>query len=290
MPMGNLYAMPLLIINLGGEMLYILQQRLSAQNVAKTRSRKVLQDVLRTMYSNTFISELFKPQEMYSNSSTRQIFNKLAHSSIMRINETSMEKLYDLMTMGVKYQFLCCNCPQQMIQVTMNHLHSMRQVSMDSDVHPLIENVFDLVSDTYSGLANGDWLLLKQSIFQFFQGRKVKVSLFLQANLQHMNGTLVLLHTGPVARGSEVPGDVTYYDSSGKGSRVAEFEALHGAGSCDDACKTFFDPSFSLGINIYLSSKKEVKEELAKFWEEDQKIEKVGEEWQGEIYTNHTLN
>ena len=45
-----------------------------------------------------------------------------------------------------------------MIQVTMNHLHSMRQVSMDSDVHPLIENVFDLVSDTYSGLANGDWL------------------------------------------------------------------------------------------------------------------------------------
>jgi len=69
-------------------MIYILQQRLSAQNVAKTRGRKVLQDVLRTMYSKSFVSELFKPQDMYSNSSTRQIFNKLAHSSIMRINET----------------------------------------------------------------------------------------------------------------------------------------------------------------------------------------------------------
>jgi hypothetical protein len=51
-----------------------------------------------------FIRELFKPQEMYTSSSTREIFNKLAHSSIMRLNESSMEKLYDLMTMGFKHQ------------------------------------------------------------------------------------------------------------------------------------------------------------------------------------------
>lgn len=41
---------------------------------------------------------------MYSSSSTREIFNKLAHSSIMRLNESSMDKLYDLMTMGFKHQ------------------------------------------------------------------------------------------------------------------------------------------------------------------------------------------
>ena len=51
-----------------------------------------------------FIRELFKPQEMYTSSSTREIFNKLAHSSIMRLNESSMDKLYDLMTMGFKHQ------------------------------------------------------------------------------------------------------------------------------------------------------------------------------------------
>ena len=57
------------------------------------KAKKVLCDVLRTMVSKSFVSELFRPQEMYSSSSTRQIFNKLAHSSIMRINETSMDKL-----------------------------------------------------------------------------------------------------------------------------------------------------------------------------------------------------
>ena len=53
----------------------------------------MLVDVVKTMYSERFISELFKPQEMYTNQSTRQIFDRLAHSSIMRLNESSMEKV-----------------------------------------------------------------------------------------------------------------------------------------------------------------------------------------------------
>ena len=34
----------------------------------------------------------------------RAMFDKLAHASIMRMNESSMDKLYNLMTMAVKYQ------------------------------------------------------------------------------------------------------------------------------------------------------------------------------------------
>ena len=34
----------------------------------------------------------------------KTMFDKLAHASIMRLNSNSMDKLYDLMTMAVKYQ------------------------------------------------------------------------------------------------------------------------------------------------------------------------------------------
>lgn len=60
-----------------------LEQRLFAQSVDDDKARKVLQDVIRAMYSPQFIAELFKPQEMYTTASTKQIFEKLAHSSIM---------------------------------------------------------------------------------------------------------------------------------------------------------------------------------------------------------------
>jgi hypothetical protein len=51
MTTGPMHCMPLVVINMGGEMVYILEQRLFAQNVGPDKSKKVLQDVLRTMYS-----------------------------------------------------------------------------------------------------------------------------------------------------------------------------------------------------------------------------------------------
>ena len=73
-----------------------------------------------------FIDELFRPQDVYSMHSVRQIFDRLAHSSIMRLNESSMDKLFDLMTMGFKYQMLACSYPQELLHVTLNHLYQLR--------------------------------------------------------------------------------------------------------------------------------------------------------------------
>jgi len=47
---GALHCMPIIVLNMGGEMVYILEQRLQAQEVGPAKSKKVLQDVLRTMY------------------------------------------------------------------------------------------------------------------------------------------------------------------------------------------------------------------------------------------------
>jgi len=85
-----------------------LEQRLKAQNIPvekRTRgliarganavmtSFVVLQDVIVAMFEDQFLTEMFRPQPIYSNESTRQIFHRLAHSSIMRLNPTSMDKV-----------------------------------------------------------------------------------------------------------------------------------------------------------------------------------------------------
>jgi hypothetical protein len=96
--------MPIIIINLGGEMMYILEQRLHAQAIPDDKAKKgappplrlnaaVLQDILRTMYNAKFLEELFKPQSVYNVSSARQVFDRIAHSSIMRLSESSMDKV-----------------------------------------------------------------------------------------------------------------------------------------------------------------------------------------------------
>lgn len=47
-----------------------------------------MHDVLKSLFETKFIEELFKPQEIYPVTLTRKIFEKLAHSSIMRLSES----------------------------------------------------------------------------------------------------------------------------------------------------------------------------------------------------------
>ena len=172
---GRLLAMPLLIINMGGEMAYILQQRLVAQKIPESKSFKVLHDVIRTMYNKKFITALFKPQPVYTSKSVRQVFDRLAHSSIMRLNENSMDKLFDLMSMGFKYQIIRCIGPEQFMDITMNHLDNLFGMVKEEGVIALLDNAKSLVLDTYSNMSQGNLYLLKQTLYGFFEDRKVKV-------------------------------------------------------------------------------------------------------------------
>ena len=96
--------MPLLIANLGGEMIYILEQRLQAQNIALDKSKRgssivlvslfqyyyfnlficpalpaasVLQDVMNAMFSAKFVEELFKPQEVRASVLFKTLFRHM---------------------------------------------------------------------------------------------------------------------------------------------------------------------------------------------------------------------
>jgi hypothetical protein len=85
----SLKAMPCVVVNLGCEMLYILDQRLKAQEVPSNKGCKVLEDVVKTMFDPGFFNDkLVVPQELYSVGSTRKVFDRLAHSSIMRLSES----------------------------------------------------------------------------------------------------------------------------------------------------------------------------------------------------------
>lgn len=54
---------------------------------------QVMQDIATHMFSERFLDEIFKPQQVCSRKALRIIFERLAHTSIMRLNESSMDKV-----------------------------------------------------------------------------------------------------------------------------------------------------------------------------------------------------
>lgn len=123
--------MPFVVINLGSEMIYILEQRLRAQEVDTNKTQKVLQEILKFMFNKAFLEELFKPQQRHSYTATKHLFTKLAHSSVMKLNENSMSKLFDLMVMGVKFQIVSTTIPEELYHLSLKHLE---------EVNKLVEN------------------------------------------------------------------------------------------------------------------------------------------------------
>lgn len=244
---GQLMTMPILIVNMGGEMVYILEQRLQAQKIPEQKGQKVLNDVVRTMYYPRFIEELFKPQEMYSIQSTRQIFDKLAHSSIMRLNESSMDKLFDLMSMGFKYQIISCKAPRELIDVTMNHLDALKKVVNGTpQLTDLLEECTRQMHMAFDNMPDTELNAMRQSLCSFFQDRKVKVSLFLQDQTQNVDGSIVVPSAGSLRPGQFVPGTVRYFQGGNEVRRDQLAPISSGSfGAAADDCRT------SLGANLY---------------------------------------
>ncbi|XP_064408234.1 protein OSCP1 isoform X1 [Latimeria chalumnae] len=251
-------TLPLLFINLGGEMLYILDQRLRAQNIPSDKAKKVMNDIITTMFNKKFMEELFKPQELYSKKALRTVFDRLAHASIMRLNQASMDKLYDLMTMAFKYQVLLCPRPKDVLLVTFNHMDAIKEFIRDSpSILNQVDETFRQLIEIYSCLPAGEFQLIRQTLLIFFQDMHIRVSIFLKDKVQNSNGRFVLPTSGPVPWGTEVPGLIRMFNYNREEVKRAEF--LSGGDYISPLREGSFDlygdRVLKLGTNMYSVSR-----------------------------------
>lgn len=221
----SLKALPLIFLNMGGEMCYILDQRLQAQSVRKEKAVRVMNDICSTMFNAKFLDELFKPQEQYSKRAMRTLFDKLAHSSIMRLNTTSMDKLYDLMTMAVKYQLQNCASPNDLLLLTMNHLDGIRKLIQGSpNVQAQIDYAYKQLSQTFFKMNAFELLIVRQTLINFYQDARVKVSILLREKLQRDDGRFVIPTTCKIGFGIQPSGIIKVF-SGGVASKTIAFSS-----------------------------------------------------------------
>lgn len=210
-PSGQLMTMPILVLNMGGEMIYILEQRLQAQKVPSDKCKKVLNDVVCVMHDSRFVQELFRPQAMYSMQAARPIFDRLAQASIMRLNQASMDRLFDLMTMVFKYEVMACTSPTDLVDITQNHFEGFRRLAgSDPSVH-LLDACAQKLEETYSKMSLADLNATRQALCCALQDRKVRTTTLLQKKMQDRDGSIVVPSVGTLPAGANKPGSVRYF-------------------------------------------------------------------------------
>ncbi|XP_034016274.1 protein OSCP1-like [Thalassophryne amazonica] len=194
-----------------------------------------MNDIIGTMFSKAFMDELLKPQHMYSHRTLKTVLARLAHSSIMRLNPASIDRLYELVIMAFKYQVFLCPRPKDLLLISYNHIDAIRELVQDT---PVVQNQVDethrKIIEVYSSLSEGDFQHLRQTLLIFFQDMHVRVSpllfhrkkciqvkyfsftnsifvftqvsFFQKTQAQNPNGRFTLSTSGPVPHGTDVPG------------------------------------------------------------------------------------
>uniref|UniRef100_A0A061R0Q1 Protein oscp1 isoform x1 n=1 Tax=Tetraselmis sp. GSL018 TaxID=582737 RepID=A0A061R0Q1_9CHLO len=248
----SLLAMPIAVANLGAEMVYILEQRLKAQEIPEDKAAKVLTDVVTSMFNKAFCEEIFHPQEVLDIGATRQVFDRLAHSSIMRLSTSSMDKLYDLMLMSFKYQILCSRRPKDIFEVTMLHLTSLKRIVPDKGVQGCVDDVMQKMQAVYAGFGEFQWLDLRQALMRFLKDKRVKVSLFLHEGIQVQDGRILLPLPLPENPNDPQPGTMQILGSSA--GNVLDTRVIH-LGSLEVDTADFHCHPHPLGANLYDKSR-----------------------------------
>lgn len=274
-------------------MIYILDQRLKAQSVNLSKSEKVVQDIVGQMFDPKCIKELFRPQRILSASAIKMIFTKLAHSSIMKLNEAAMDKLCDLMMMACKHQLLMCRRGEDIILVTLNHLDTIKKLVGDSDHHlGLVDSSIKTLTEHFGRLSASEFILLRSTLLSVFQDIHKRVSIFLKNGSQNSNGRFIIPTGGPIPNGFELPGTIRYYDGKGEVKNEAKFEvpfeytlpeppgswALHGDRVITLGCNMFTlekAPATSAPVNTSEKEKEETESPGNDITAEFQVLEKL---------------
>ncbi|XP_071253945.1 protein OSCP1-like isoform X2 [Salvelinus alpinus] len=241
-------TLPLLFINLGGEMLYILDQRLRAQNIPADKAKKVMNDIITTMFNKTFLEELFKPQELYSKKTLRTVFDRLAHASIMRLNQASMDK----------YQVLLCPRAKDILLVSFNHMDAIKDFVKDTpSILSQVDETYRQLTEMYTPLSSGEFQLIRQTLLIFFQDMHIRVSIFLKDKVQNSNGRFVLPISGPVPHGTHIPGLIRMFSCNGEEVKRLQFRNGGNYTSVlrEGSFEMFGERVIKLGTNMYSVSR-----------------------------------
>ncbi|CAF0766063.1 unnamed protein product [Adineta ricciae] len=244
----SLKTFPIIFFNMGGEMIYILEQRLTAQDIMDQKSVKVINEIVGAMFNTRFLEEIFRPQELYPKKAVKHIFEKIAHTSIMRLNEASMDKLYDLMSMSVKYQIMLCPCASDIVKVTYNHVNTIRKLVRSFTVLDLLDKAFLAFNKFYERLNDAEWLFIRDTTLFFFQDVHIRVSVFLREDLQTQEGQFIMKTNGVVPTGFQPPGEIRTY-TRGRLNNTQAFNTDQHHQPADDT------RTFQLGLNIFSKSR-----------------------------------
>jgi len=119
------------------------------------------------------------------------MLNDIATCSLMRLDETSMEKLWNLMTMMYKWQLFVSRHQHNLLDITFRHLDAINKLYPDEKRHLLIDFTKNTLLDFWNSCGEEQQLSIYRTNKAWLECFNTKISLLIRLGFQSMDGSFI---------------------------------------------------------------------------------------------------
>lgn len=137
------------------------------------------------------LDELFIPQPVATHAVIKQLLQDISATTIMKLDDYSMSKLWDLMTMIFKWQ-LSVATNQNIFDISRRHLKNVATVMPPYFSKTIIENAMRRFESLGQKFNDDDYKCLSNTMILWFSEYHTKISVLLRLGLQKKDSTFSL--------------------------------------------------------------------------------------------------
>lgn len=199
-------------------MLYVIDQRLRAQNISPEKSAQgaciyrrnlclyeiitsktiftlitVLRDLIRVLFDENLVVQLMNPhpcQHILTVQQCRILLTDIACCSLMRLDVTSMDKLWDLMIMLFKWQLhMIRESPSRLLELTFRHMDGVSKLMPEMRKTLLVDACKRCLIDFWETCTQDEIKDLMDKLYAWTHPFNVKISVLIRTGFQRSDGT-----------------------------------------------------------------------------------------------------
>lgn len=121
----------------------------------------------------------------------RYMLNDIATCSLMRLDQTSMDKLWNLMTMIYKWQLYVTQYPHQLLDNTFRHLDSIGKLYADLKRSMLVDYTKNTILDFWNSCGDETQMAIYRTNKAWLTCFNTKISLLIRLGFQRLDGTFI---------------------------------------------------------------------------------------------------
>lgn len=153
----------------------------------------VLHDVTSVLLEPKFIESLIIGStaggQIFSEENCKFMLRDIATCSLMRLDDVSMEKLWNLMKMIYKWQLFHTKFHYQLMDITFRHLAAIAQMYPNEKRSQLIDMTKNTLLDFWNSCSDDEQTTIYSSNKLWLEGFHTKISLLIRLGFQALDGS-----------------------------------------------------------------------------------------------------